>query len=98
MLPDPSLSTTPENGPANDVKASALPQSARKSWTLVGLLAFTALGSYLCRTNVSVAGALIMRDLGFSQIDMGSLFSAFVVGYAIFQIPAGSAADRWGTA
>jgi ACS family glucarate transporter-like MFS transporter len=48
--------------------------------------------------NVSVTGALIMRDLGFSQIGMGGLFSAFVLGYAVFQIPAGSAADRWGTA
>lgn len=68
------------------------------AWGLVTLLALTALGSYLCRTNVSVAGALLMRDLGFSQIGMGSLFSAFVLGYALFQIPAGSAADRWGTA
>ncbi|HEY1800911.1 MAG TPA: MFS transporter [Terriglobales bacterium] len=70
----------------------------REAWGLVTLLALTALGSYLCRTNVSVAGALLMRDLGFSQIGMGSLFSAFVLGYALFQIPAGSAADRWGTA
>lgn len=69
-----------------------------EAWGLVTLLALTALGSYLCRTNVSVTGALIMRDLGFSQIGMGSLFSAFVLGYALFQIPAGNAADRWGTA
>ncbi|HSS98558.1 MAG TPA: MFS transporter, partial [Terriglobales bacterium] len=98
MLPNSPLSTQPEDGATVAIPTSALPRSARKSWTLVGLLAFTALGSYLCRTNVSVAGALIMRDLGFSQIDMGSVFSAFVVGYALFQIPAGSAADRWGSA
>ncbi len=93
VLPDSSLSTS--EGAA---KGTAGPRNGNKSWALVGLLAFTALGSYLCRTNVSIAGALIMRDLGFSQVDMGSIFSAFVVGYALFQIPAGSAADRWGTA
>jgi ACS family glucarate transporter-like MFS transporter len=38
----------------------------------------------------------MMRDLGFSQIDMGRLFSAFLLGYALFQVPAGAAADRWG--
>ncbi len=96
--PDSSLSTPPENGVTGDAALLTVPRGGSKSWALIGLLAFTAFGSYLCRTNVSVAGALIMRDLGFSQIDMGSLFSAFVIGYALFQIPAGSAADRWGTA
>ena len=90
--PIPGLTPT-----KNDNGAS--PQNnGHKAWGLVTLLALTALGSYLCRMNVSVTGALIMRDLGFSQIGMGSLFSAFVLGYALFQIPAGSAADRWGTA
>ena len=65
-------------------------------WRLVALLSVTASASYLCRVNISVTGALMMRDLGFSQIEMGRLFSAFVLGYAIFQVPAGAAADRWG--
>ena len=60
------------------------------------LLCLTATASYLCRVNISVTGALMMRDLGFSQIEMGRLFSAFVLGYAIFQVPAGAAADHWG--
>ena len=63
---------------------------------LVLLLFFTAVASYLSRVNISVIGALMMRDLGFSQISMGRLFSAFVFGYALFQIPAGAGADRWG--
>ncbi|MBS1852849.1 MAG: MFS transporter [Acidobacteria bacterium] len=98
MRPDWSPSTETQNGAAEDGTALIAPQNIGKSWILIGLLAFTAFASYMCRTNVSVTGALIMRDLGFSQINMGSLFSTFVLGYAIFQIPAGSAADRWGTA
>jgi ACS family glucarate transporter-like MFS transporter len=72
------------------------PRTATSPWGLVLVLFLTALASYLCRVNISVVGALMMRDLGFSQIDMGRLFSAFVLGYALFQIPAGAAADRWG--
>ncbi len=66
-------------------------------WSLVVLLFATAVASYLCRVNTSVAGALMMRDLGFTQIEMGRIFSAFVLGYAIFQVPGGLGADRWGT-
>jgi ACS family glucarate transporter-like MFS transporter len=65
-------------------------------WPLVALLFLTASASYLCRTNISVVGALMMRDLGLAQIEMGALFSAFVLGYALFQVPAGLVADRWG--
>ncbi len=65
-------------------------------WPLVVLLSITASASYLCRVNISVTGALMMHDLGFSPIEMGRLFSALILGYAIFQIPSGAAADRWG--
>jgi ACS family glucarate transporter-like MFS transporter len=70
--------------------------TAKTRWGLVVLLFFSAAASYLCRVNISVVGALMMRDFGFSQIDMGRLFSSFLLGYALFQIPAGVAADRWG--
>jgi ACS family glucarate transporter-like MFS transporter len=38
----------------------------------------------------------MMSDLGFSQIDMGRVFSALLLGYALFQVPSGMLADRWG--
>ena len=68
----------------------------RRAWGLVALLAATATASYLCRVNVSVAGALMMRELGLSQPEMGKVFSAFLLGYALCQIPAGILADRFG--
>jgi len=64
--------------------------------TLVGLLAATATASYLCRVNVSVAGALMMKELALDQIRMGRVFSAFLLGYALCQVPAGMLADRFG--
>jgi ACS family glucarate transporter-like MFS transporter len=65
-------------------------------WSLVALLTLTATASYLCRVNVSVAGALMMRGRGISTIEMGRMFSALILGYGLFQIPAGMMADRWG--
>jgi ACS family glucarate transporter-like MFS transporter len=68
----------------------------RGAWWLVGLLFATAAASYLCRVNVSVAGALMMKEFGLSQVVMGRVFSAFLLGYALFQVPAGMLADRYG--
>jgi ACS family glucarate transporter-like MFS transporter len=65
-------------------------------WGLVALLSATATAGYLCRVNVSVAGALLMGEFGLSQIQMGRVFSAFLLGYALFQLPGGMLADRWG--
>ena len=65
--------------------------------TLVALLAATATASYLCRVNVSVAGALMMKELALDQIQMGRVFSAFLLGYALCQVPAGVLADRFGS-
>lgn len=68
----------------------------RTPWSIVTLLFATATAGYLCRVNISTAGALLMDELGLDQVGMGSIFSAFVLGYAIFQIPGGALADRFG--
>lgn len=65
-------------------------------WPLVGLLSATATASYICRVNLSTAAALLIPEFGFTQTAMGRIFSAFLLGYALFQIPAGALADRWG--
>ena len=71
--------------------------SARRAWPGVALLCATATAAYLCRVNVSVVGALLMREFGLSQAQLGRVFSAFLLGYALFMVPGGFAADRWGT-
>ncbi|HET7213512.1 MAG TPA: MFS transporter [Terriglobia bacterium] len=66
------------------------------AWKLVGLLTLTAASSYLCRVNISITGAMMMPEFGISQIEMGRLFSGFMLGYTLFQVPAGLLADRYG--
>ncbi|HEY7697719.1 MAG TPA: MFS transporter, partial [Vicinamibacteria bacterium] len=65
-------------------------------WPTVGLLFVTATAGYLCRVNISTAGALLMEEFRLSQAQMGTLFSAFLLGYALRQIPAGVLADGFG--
>ena len=60
------------------------------------MLCATATAGYICRVNISTAGALIMDDFDLSQVEMGRIFSGFLLGYALFQVPAGMLADRWG--
>jgi len=64
--------------------------------SLVGLLAATATASYLCRVNVAVAGALMREELSIDPALLGRVFSAFLLGYALCQVPAGMLADRFG--
>jgi len=60
------------------------------------MLCATATAGYICRVNVSTAGALFMKEFGLSQVAMGRVFSAFLLGYALFQVPGGAMADWWG--
>jgi len=46
--------------------------------------------------NISVAVAQMMPAMSLSKIQMGQIFSSFLWGYAIFQIPAGRLGDAIG--
>jgi ACS family glucarate transporter-like MFS transporter len=52
--------------------------------------------AYLDRVNVSIAGQAIQKDYSLSNVQLGWVFSAFVIGYALFQAPGGRLADRFG--
>jgi MFS transporter, ACS family, glucarate transporter len=65
-------------------------------WLILALLFGTSVVTYIDRVNISVTARQMMPAFGLTQQDMGWVFSAFVVGYALFQIPGGWLADRWG--
>lgn len=52
--------------------------------------------TYLDRVCISVAAPSMQSELGLSAIEMGWVFTAFYVAYAIFEIPASWLGDRWG--
>jgi MFS transporter, ACS family, glucarate transporter len=66
-------------------------------YVLVLWLAALSAVAYLDRTNISIAGIEIGQEFAISKIRLGWIFSAFLVGYAGFQIPAGLLARRLGS-
>jgi ACS family glucarate transporter-like MFS transporter len=52
--------------------------------------------AYLDRVNISIAGHFIQQEYQLNNVELGWIFSAFVLGYAVFQAPGGRLADRFG--
>lgn len=65
-------------------------------WFVAAMVGGFAFVSYVERMNISVAAALMMPELSLTGTQMGQIFSSFLWGYAIFQIPAGRAGDVFG--
>src|ERR1700722_15798888 len=68
----------------------------RVRWFLMFWLFVLGAVSYLDRVNVSIAGTALAEKYHLSQVQLGSIFSAFLIGYALFQTPGGWLADRLG--
>jgi MFS transporter, ACS family, glucarate transporter len=52
--------------------------------------------AYLDRSCIATAAPAMAKELGFDSEQMGFVFSAFVFAYALFEIPSGFLADRFG--
>ncbi|HEY0163305.1 MAG TPA: MFS transporter [Edaphobacter sp.] len=52
--------------------------------------------AFLDRMNISVAGMEVSAEYGLENQRLGWIFSAFLVGYAVFQLPAGWLTARFG--
>ena len=72
-------------------------EPTRTRWNILALLTLISVITYVDRVNISVAARQMMPALGLTQLQMGYVFSAFVLGYALFQIPGGWLGDRWGS-
>lgn len=65
-------------------------------WLLVFWLFILSAVSYLDRVNISIAGGSIADAYHLSDVQLGKVFSAMLVGYALFQTFGGRLADRFG--
>jgi MFS transporter, ACS family, glucarate transporter len=74
--------------------APAAPTGIRHG-VLAFTLALTAV-AYLDRVCIATAAPAMKADLGLSDAQMGYVFSAFTVAYALFEVPSGWFADRFG--
>src|ERR1700753_3358696 len=70
--------------------------SNRVRYLLIMLIFVVSAVVYIDRSNISIAGSYLATDYHISKIQLGWVFSAFMVGYAAFLIPAGWIAGRLG--
>jgi len=68
----------------------------RLRWVLIFWMFAISAIAYLDRVNISIAGSSIEREFRLGHLQLGWVFSAFVLGYALFQAPGGRLADRFG--
>ena len=67
-----------------------------RRWTVLSLVFFGIVISYIDRGNLSIAAPSMMRDFSITPATMGVLLSAFFWTYGAFQIPSGMLVDRLG--
>lgn len=71
-------------------------ESSHIRWLLIAWIFIISAIAYLDRVNISIAGPAIAREFHLTNVQLGWVFSAFVLGYAIFQAPGGRLADKIG--
>ena len=71
-------------------------KTSRVRWFLVFWLFVLSAVSYLDRVNISIAGGSIADAYQLSDLQLGKVFSAMLVGYGLFQTVGGRLADRFG--
>ena len=69
----------------------------REARRLLVLLVVVASAGYVARVAISVVAPQLMDAFALTQTQMGTIFSAFLLGYTAMQVPSGWLADRVGT-
>ncbi len=77
-------------------RAPERPRPTHVRWHMMALVTATVVLTYLDRLNLSIAGKYIQDEFAISLKTMGWILSAFLLGYALSQIPGGYLADRYG--
>jgi ACS family glucarate transporter-like MFS transporter len=65
-------------------------------WVVIAIVFLVSAVSYLDRTNISIAAQPLREEFGLTQVQLGTVLTAFMLGYALTQPFAGRAADRFG--
>src|SRR5258708_7393835 len=80
-------------GPAGTL--ALIPPTRARHWIVVFAVTLAVI-QYIDRVCIAKAAPLISRDLALSKEQMGWVFSAFTLAYALFEVPTGYWGDRIG--
>ena len=80
--------------------ATATPVSTQRPtrtryWVVVFAITL-AVVQYIDRVAISQAKGEVAKDMGFNDVQMGAIFAAFGLAYALFEIPTGWLGDKLG--
>jgi len=70
--------------------------SNKVRYLLIMLIFVVSAVVYIDRSNISIAGTYLAADFHIDKIQLGWVFSSFLLGYAAFQIPAGWVVGKLG--
>jgi ACS family glucarate transporter-like MFS transporter len=65
-------------------------------WVVLAMLFVVAAVMFVQRMCIAVAAPTMQRELRLSAVQMGWVFSSFLVGYVIFQVPGALYGERFG--
>ena len=72
------------------------PLQVRVRWVLIVWIFIISSVAFLDRVNISIASHYIIKEYHLSNIQLGYVFSSFVLAYALFQAPGGRISDKYG--
>ncbi len=68
----------------------------KKRRIVLGLLATLSVITFIDRLAIAVTGPTMQKDLGITPAQWGWVLSAYVIAYAVFEVPSGALGDRHG--
>ncbi len=77
------------------IDASGL-RASRVRYSVLALVCSLSVVTYLDRVCIARSASFIITDLGLTRTQMGTVFSAFALAYALFEVPSGWLGDRIG--
>ncbi|CAN7475365.1 MFS transporter [Trinickia sp. LjRoot230] len=72
-------------------------RATRVRFLILAMLFLVTTINYADRATVSIAGSAMQKDLGFSPVALGYIFSAFGWSYVVAQLPGGWLLDKFGS-
>ncbi|KKB62174.1 glucarate transporter [Robbsia andropogonis] len=76
--------------------AAGVMKRTNTRFLILAMLFIITTFNYADRATLSITGSEMSKELGFSTVQMGYIFSAFAWSYVIAQVPAGWLLDRYG--
>lgn len=68
----------------------------KKRRIVLGLLAALSVITFIDRLAIAVTGPTMQKDLGITPAQWGWVLSAYVIAYAVFEVPSGALGDQHG--